>query len=68
MKIIGSSRHVQGFTSIITVIFSMGLRVVALPKESLIQNNAKRNTKKILIRYTPSLLRVISEKLQVTYC
>lgn len=71
MKIIGNSRHVQGFTYIITVIFSMGLSVVALPKRGLIENNAKRNGKKMLICYSSSLLRGISddtEKLQFTYC
>lgn len=43
MKIIGNSRYAQGFTYYITVIFSMGLSVIALPKQNLIENNAKKN-------------------------
>lgn len=54
MKIIENSRHVQGFTYIITVIFSMGLKVIVLPKQSLFENNAKRNRKKMPICYSSS--------------
>jgi len=71
MKIIGNSRHIEAFTYIMTVIFSMGLSLVVLPKQSLIENNAKRNSKKILIHYSSSLLRGISDdtqKLPVIYC
>lgn len=66
MKIIRNSRYAQAFTYNITVIFSMGLSVIVLPKQSLIENNVKKNRKKMLICSSYSLLRSISGDRKIT--
>lgn len=66
MKVIGNSRHSQGFTYIIIIIFSRGSNLVVLPKQSLIENNTKRSRKKMLICSSSSLLRGISDGRKTT--